>query len=315
MEKLLVIVGPTATGKTDLGLNLAKEFDGEIVSADSRQVYQGMDVGTGKELTQEGYEIEKEKGRWVVNGIPLHLYDLTEPDERFSVAEYQQLSYKVIEDTHSRGKLPILVGGTGLYVQAVTEGLKIPKAPPDLKLREKLERKPLSHLVAELEKVDPETAKRIDEKNPRRLVRALEVYYLTGQPISKLKKKFKVSFDSLMIGLTAPREVLYERADKRTERWFEKNGFLEEVRELLKKYSPDWPAMSAIGYRQVALYLSGKVDLKEAIQRTKFDIHGYIRRQLSWFKRDNRIFWFDISQPDFKKEVRELVGGWYKRRD
>lgn len=205
MIKLLVIVGPTATGKTDLAIKLAKKFSGEIVSADSRQIYQGMDIGTGKEVADK--KVIKEKGKWIVRGVQIHLYNVIKPDETFSVADYQQLAYQAIEDIQSRGKLPILVGGTGLYVQAVTEGLKIPKVPPDLKLREKLERKPLAHLVAELERVDPETAFRIDQKNPRRIIRALEVYYLTGQPISTLQEKFKADFDSLVIGLVAPRET------------------------------------------------------------------------------------------------------------
>ena len=199
MKKLLVIVGSTGTGKTDLALELAKKFNGEIVSADSRQIYIGMDIGTGKiprsaELRiksrsqgdlrpQSGLEeLKKEKGRWIVDRVPIHLYDIITPDKTFSVATYQQLAYKKIADIHKRGKLPILVGGTGLYIRAVVGGLKIPKVAPDKKLRAQLESRPLPTLVRELEQVDSQTAEEIDKANQRRVVRALEVYLQTGEP-------------------------------------------------------------------------------------------------------------------------------------
>ena len=315
MQKLIVICGPTGTGKTDLALGLAKKFNGEIVSADSRQVYIGMDIGTGKEVKRQkakgknnsDISIEKGKGKWVVNDIPIHLYDVIRPDERFSLVEYQQLALEKIKDIHSRNKLPILVGGTGLYIQAVTEGLNIPKAPPDFKLREKLENERIEVLLSDLEKNDPQTYQKIDKNNKRRIVRALEVYYQLGQPFSKLQEKYlKIDFEVLKIGLTGEREELYQRNDSRVDNWF-KIGFVEEVKELLKKYSLDLPALSSLGYRQVAMYIKGNLGLVEATQRIKFDLHGYIRRQLTWFKRDRSINWYDITMENLSEELRFLV--------
>jgi len=311
MKKLLCLVGPTGTGKTNLGIELAKKFNGEIVSADSRQIYTGMDVGTGKiDLRSKILDVRKERNKWVVNEIPIHLYDVITPDKTFSVAEYQQLAYKAIDEIHKMGKLPILVGGTGLYVQAIVEGLKIPKAPPDKNLRAHLESQPLPTLIAKLEEVDPETAGRIDKQNPRRVIRALEVYYQTGEPISKLKGKFKVSFDVLQIGLTADREFLYDKVDKRVEDWF-KEDFVEEVKNLLAKgYSEDLPAMTSLGYRQVAMLIKGRISLVEVKQRIKWETHNYIRRQVTWFRKVQPDFWFDIGNPSYKREIRRVVREW-----
>jgi len=314
MKKLLAVVGPTATGKTDLAISLAKKFNGEIVSADSRQIYKGMDIGTGKELSQKSkvksQKFEKHKGYWVVEGIPIYLYDVINPDESFSVAEYQQLAYEKIAKIHEKEKLPILVGGTGLYTRSVLQGLKIPQVAPDNNLRKKLEKKPLGILLKELEEVDYKAYQKIDKSNPRRVIRALEVYLKTGRTISELAAKFKPNFESLVVGLSAPREVLYEKADKRVELWF-KTGFVDEVRELLKKYSSDLPSINSLGYRQAVSYLQNKISLPEAIQRTKFDHHGYIRRQLTWFRKE-RVEWFDVGRPGFEKEIYRKVREWIK---
>jgi tRNA dimethylallyltransferase len=314
MQKLLVICGPTGTGKTNLALLLAKKFNGEIVSADSRQVYKGMDIATGKQpaelkIPNSRCKIEKGNEKWIVDGIPIHLYDVIEPDEKFSLAEYQQLALEKIFEIHARNKLPILVGGTGLYIQAVTEGLKIPKAAPDQKLREKLENRSLESLLIELEKVDPVTFQKIDRHNKRRIVRALEVYYQTGYSFSSLQKKYKVRFDILKIGLIAERKSLYEKVDKRIESWFE-NGFVDEVKILLKKFSPELPAMTSLGYRQAAMYLNKKLTLQEVKQRMKFETHGYIRRQMTWFRRDSSIHWFDVELPNLLHEIEELINEW-----
>lgn len=310
MQKLLVICGPTGTGKTDLALKLAKKFNGEIVSADSRQVYIGMDIGTGKEV---GSTVKKGKGEWIVNGIPIYLYDVVNPDERFSLAEYQQLALEKINEIHSRNKLPILVGGTGLYIQAVTEGLNIPKAAPDFKLRERLEKERIEILLEDLKRFDPKTYEKIDKENKRRVVRALEVYYQLGEPISKLQEKYKVDFDILKIGLTGDRNKLYEKVDKRIEEWFE-NGFVEEVKDLIKKYSPELPSMSSVGYRQVAMFIQGKLDLNNAKLRMKFDTHGYIRRQLTWFKRDKSIHWYGLEMENLENEVEFLIQEWQNKK-
>lgn len=314
MQKLLVICGPTGTGKTDLALLLAKKFNGEIVSADSRQVYVGMNIGTGKEVETAELRVKSGKGKWIVNDIPIHLYDVVKPDERFSLVDYQQLALEKIKEIHSRKKLPILVGGTGLYIQSVTEGLKIPKVAPDFELRRSLEEKGLETLQLELKKVDPKMSAIIDKNNPRRLVRALEVFYQTGHPVSELREKFKVDLDILKIGLTYEREELYSRNDKRIENWF-KNGFEQEVRELLKKYSLDLPAMSSLGYRQVSMYLKGSLSLDEAKQRIKFDIHGYIRRQLTWFKRDRSIYWYEVTMENLENEINFIVKDFLEKKD
>lgn len=309
MKKLLVICGPTGTGKTDLALILAKKFDGEIVSADSRQVYVGMDIGTGKEVESLERRIEKSKGKWVVDDVPIHLYDIKKPDQKFSLAEYQQLALEKIKDIHSRGKLPILVGGTGLYIQSVTDGLKIPKVAPNQKLRQKLEDRGIDSLLIELGEVDKLSYEKIDKNNKRRVIRALEVYYQTGQTFSSLQQKYKVDFDTLKIGLTASREILYHKNDERVEKWFE-IGFVDEVNNLLKNYSIDLPAMSGIGYQQIASYVKGNLDLSETKQRVKFAIHGYIRRQLTWFKRDKTIYWYYITMENLYNEVEFLVEGF-----
>ena len=310
MKKLLVIVGPTGTGKTDLGIELAKKFDGEIVSADSRKIYKGMDIGTGKKNLNSKSEIQKFKDHWLVDGIPIYLYDIFDPDKTFSVAQFQQIAYKKIREIQEKKKLPILVGGTGLYVRSVVQGLKIPNIPPDPELRSKLEKKSLESLLNEIEEVDPKAYLKVDKRNKRRVIRALEIFHKTGKTISKLQKFYKPDFESLIIGLTAKREYLYGKVDKRIAEWV-KSGFVEEVKSLLKEYSIEDQAMNSLGYRQIASYIYGNLGLEEAIQRIKFDHHGYIRRQLTWFKKEPNIFWFDISSSEFKKEVQKLVDNWF----
>jgi len=309
MKKLVVIVGPTGTGKTSLGLELAKKFSGELISADSRQVFASMDVGTGKiEVGEENAKIEKGKGFWLVDQIPIHLYDVVHPDESYSVAIFQQAAYESIEQISQRRKLPILVGGTGLYIQAVVEGLKIPKAAPDLRLRERLEKKSTENLLANLKEVDPETFEKVDKNNRRRLVRALEVFSLTGEPISALKQKFKVDFDTLIIGLSTERGKLYESTDRRIESWFRTGAFQEEVKKLLEKYDQNLPSFTSLGYQDVVNLVLGKSRLEEAIQRTKFKHHKFIRAQLTWFRKMNGVNWFDSDSS--KEEIVELVQTW-----
>jgi len=316
MKRLLVIVGPTGTGKTNLALDLAKKFNGELISADSRQIYKGMDIGTGKlpgniESRMKNSDLEKHDKYWLVKGIPVHLYDVITPDERFSVAEYQQLAYKVIDEIHYKHKLPILVGGTGLYIQSVTEGLKIPNVPPNKRLRKNFEVKPLSSLISELEAVDPRTAEKIDKQNPRRVIRALEVFYQTGESMSKLKSKFKIDFDLLKIGLTSTRERLYKNANARVDNWF-RGDFVKEVKNLIKSGYKESIGLSTLGYRQVAMYLESKISLEEAKQRTIFEHHGYIRRQSTWFKKTRNTHWFDIQEKNFKFEINKLITPWLK---
>jgi len=310
MKKLLAIVGPTGVGKTSLGLQLAKKFNGEIVSADSRQIYIGMDMGTGKGSQSSEFRIQKFKEYWTINDIKIHLYDLITPKETFSVAQFQQEAQKAIQTIQKENKLPILVGGTGLYVRAVVEGLKLPKAAPDQKLRRRLEAQPLTTLITELEEVDPETAKVIDKQNPRRIIRALEIYHQTGEKFSDLKGKFNPQYKKFLIGLSAPRDFLYNKVDRNIEEWFE-NGFIDEVKMLLAQgYSGNLPAMTSLGYRQVIMYLEGKISLKEAIQRTAWEHHGYIRRQLTWFHKTANVRWFDVTEPDFVRQIEDSVRAW-----
>lgn len=309
MDKLLVILGPTGVVKTDLALKLAKKFNAELISADSRQIYKGMDIGTGKEIQNSKFKIQKEKGKWIVNETPIYLYDIISLQETFSVARYQQLAYQTISSIHQNGKLPILVGGTALYLNAVTQGLNIPKVPPNKDLRNKLERTPLGELLKKLEEIDLKTFARIDKQNPRRIIRALEVYYSTGQPLSTLTKKFKVDYDILTLGLTCDRDYLYDLVDKRVEAWI-KNGFLDEVKNLRKKYG-DVQVFNSPGYRQILNFLDKKISLEEAIKRIKFDHHSLIRKQYTFFKRNKKIIWFDITQKNFKRGVQDLVNEWY----
>jgi tRNA dimethylallyltransferase len=299
MNKLLVLLGPTATGKTELSLQLAREFNGEIVNADSRQVYRYMNVGTAKPTAQE------------LARAPHHLIDIVDPDADFGLAQYQEQAYQAIGDIQGRGKLPVLVGGTGQYVWAVLEGWVIPSVAPDLEFRKNLQarvdRGEAGLLFKELEQADPSAAKRIDPRNVRRVIRALEVLQHAGEPFSGLQKKDPPDYDTLIIGLTAGRPELYRRIDARVDKMIEQ-GLVDEVQGLIKKgYSLDLPAMSGIGYRQIGQYLNGQVSLEEAVARIKFATHRVARHQYAWFRLDDEsIFWLDIEK-NFAKQAKNLA--------
>ncbi|MDD4352477.1 MAG: tRNA (adenosine(37)-N6)-dimethylallyltransferase MiaA [Candidatus Gracilibacteria bacterium] len=281
-KPLICLIGPTASGKTALSLELAKKFNGEIVSADSRQIYRGMDIGTAK--------ISKEERQ----GVPHHLLDIIDPDQDFSVAEFKRLAVEKIEDILQRGKVPFLVGGTMLYIDAVTKNFEIPEVEPDLELRKKLEAKELQLLVAELAKLDPEAAKSIDTDNPRRVSRALEYCLKTGKNFSEAGSKGPKLFDELILGIDLPREELYKRIDARVEEQL-KNGLLAETKELAAKYTWDLPSMSGIGYKQMGMYLRGDLSLEEALEILKIDTRRYAKRQLTWWRGDERIRWISDS--------------------
>lgn len=298
MNNLLVITGPTAVGKTELSIKLAQKLGGEIISADSRQVYSEMDIGTAKPTSSQRKK------------VPHHLLDVVRPDEPFSLADYQSLSYQAIDEVIAKGKKPFLVGGTGLYIQAVVDGLKIPKVPPNENLRLELESLNAADLVARLSRIDPDSVRAIPPTNKRRLIRAIEVTELSGQPFSVLGRIYRRRYDTLQIGLTAPRAELYRRADIRVDRWL-KNGWLDEVRNLRLKYPEHLPALSSLGYRQMGMYLDGKITLAEAVQRTKFDIHGFIRRQVTWFRRDSRIYWYDTTESGYLADLENRILSWY----
>ncbi|MBM4465368.1 MAG: tRNA (adenosine(37)-N6)-dimethylallyltransferase MiaA [Chloroflexi bacterium] len=298
-EILIVLVGPTAVGKTRLALRLAQEFDGEIVSADSRQVYRGMDIGTAKPTLEERRR------------VPHHLIDVLAPDETFTLAQYQELAYQAIGDILARGRVPFLVGGTGQYVRAVVEGWGIPRIPPNEKLRAKLYRQAEAEgeeaLHARLWEVDPAAAQRIDPHNVRRVIRALEVYLETGQPISELQRKKPPPYRILHIGLTMERQELYRRIDQRVDRMIEE-GLVEEVRRLVERgYGYDLPSMSGLGYQQIGLYLRGLVSMEEAVQLIKRHTRRFVRHQYNWFRLDDaNTHWFD-ALGDSYREIRELV--------
>ncbi len=286
LPKIIVILGPTASGKTDLGLALAKKFNGEIVSADSRQVYKKMDIGTAKPVG----EWNEEEKVYIVDGIPHHLMDVVDPKKEFSLADYKVLATKSIENILSRKKLPIVVGGTGLYIQALVDNLDIPKVEPDKHLREQLEKKKLPELVEMLEKIDPDTAQILDLKNPRRVLRALEVVMQTGKSFSKQQTKSKPVYEVLQIGIDLSPEELFKRISSRIDGQIAE-GLIEETKKLAGKYGWSIPSMSGIGYKQIGLYLRGEMTLNEALEVLKRDTRRYTKRQKTWFKRDKKIVW------------------------
>lgn len=308
LPPLIVILGPTASGKSELAIKLAKKFCGEIVGADSRQIYRGTDIGTGKipkADVQCPISMAKEIKKLCygqIDSIPHYMIDIINPDQEFTVAKFKEKTLKVISDILRRDKIPFLVGGTGLYIQAIVDNLEIPKVPPNLKLRKKLEKllknKGINYLWRKLIKIDPKAKYFVQKNNPRRIIRALEICINTGKPFSQLRKKGKPLFNVLQIGIKVPRKKLYQRIDKRVDTMM-KQGLVEETKRLARKYSFDLPSMSGIGYKEIGECLSRKQEnkktrkqcLKEAVQKIKYRTHQYARRQETWFKKDKRIKW------------------------
>jgi len=305
LPKILAIVGPTGSGKTAMGIYLAKKFSGEVISVDSRQIYKEMSIGTAKVV-----------GVWKkdiggvdyldVEGVSHYGIDLVKPNKIFSVTEFKEYTLGTINHILKRGFLPILVGGTGLYFKAIIENLNIPKIAADEELRASLEKKSLEELGEELKKIDPESYKKIDLKNKRRLIRALEVFYSSGERFSAQQTKGDRLFDVLKLALSVEREELYRRLDNRVEEQFEA-GLIEETKNLIKEgYSDILPSMSGIGYKEVGLYLNKEVSLEKAKELIKFRTHDYARRQETWFKKDTEIKW---TNPD---EAEDLVKQFLK---
>ena len=299
LPPLVVLLGPTAVGKTELSLQLAERFQGEIVGADSRQVYKGMDIGTAKPTPEE-------RAR-----VPHHLIDLFPPDQNFSLAEYQQLAYAAIDAIHAQGRVPFLVGGTALYVRAVVEGLRIPEVPPDPALRAALEtvlaEQGREELFRRLAERDPATAAVIDPQNPRRLLRALEIVLLTGRSKVELEGADPPPYAILQIGLTRPRPALYARIDRRVEQMVEAGWVGETARLIDQGYAPTLPAMTSLGYREIAAYLRGEMDLEAAVARIQVETHRYVRHQMTWFRRMRGITWFDLETPHVETAVFDTV--------
>jgi len=302
MKKIVAIVGPTGIGKSNLAIRLCQKINSEIISADSRQVYRFMDIGTAKPDIEERAL------------IPHNLIDIINPDESFSLAEYQQRCKLLIDDMHGRNIVPFLVGGSGQYVWAVLEGWNIPKVIPDIEYRDMLEKKAAEigkeELYRELQSVDPEAAARIDASNVRRVIRALEIAGNAIDDKTRQRNKNPV-YDALIIGLTTSRDEIYRRIDDRIDTMIE-NGLVEEVKELVKRgYKLDLPSMSAIGYKQIGMFLKGELSLEEAIQQIKYETHRYVRSQYNWFKlKDDRIKWFDIQndiESDIIKSIKDFM--------
>lgn len=295
---VLVVVGQTAAGKTVLSLELARLLDGEIVSVDSRLFYQGMDIGTAKPSAAERAQ------------VPHHLIDICRPDQTISLGEFQRLAYRAIDDILARGRLPILVGGTGQYVMAVVEGWGIPEVAPQPALRRALEALPEGEAARWLRELDPPAAGRIDPRNVRRVIRALEVILVAGQRMTELQQRTPPPYDFFIAGMRRDRADLYARIDARVDAMMAA-GLLTEVEALRAAgYGRRHPAMSGLGYRQLLDFLDGKMTLDEAVQRIKFDTHRFARQQTTWFRDDDpRLQWVEAggaADPDLAAQV----AGW-----
>lgn len=298
-QKLVVIMGPTAVGKTKLSIDLAKKYNGEIISGDSMQVYKGMDIGTAK--------IKREE----MEGIPHHLIDIKEPDEAFNVAQFQEFVTDCIEQIAAKGKLPIIVGGTGLYIDAVLQQYSFSESVSDEEYRSKLE------AIAEecgveavhkiLQEIDPDSADRIHPNNVRRVIRALEIYHCTGEKMSeqlqKQNKEYK--YDAVLIGLTMDRDTLYERINQRVDIMMEE-GLLEEVKGIYERGIRDCQSIQAIGYKELFDYFEGKVSLDQAVENLKQNSRRYAKRQLTWFRNKMNLNWFEMDTGTYEKKVAEI---------
>lgn len=299
---LVVILGPTAVGKTEVSIKLAKRLRGEIVSADSRLLYQGMDIGTAKPS-----QLER-------SPIPHHLIDVAQPDQVWSLAIYKAAAIQAIEEIHARKRLPFLVGGTGQYIRAIVEQWDIPPAQPNPQLRRILEkwaeRESGQRLHQRLALLDPQAAKVIDPRNLRRTVRALEVILTTGRRFSSHRRRIPGQYRLFMVGLTRPRPELYARIDARIERMME-TGLVEEVRTLLAQgYSPDLTAFSAIGYREIICYLNGELTLEAAVAQMKRRTRNFVRRQANWFKLEAAdIHWYG-ARPGVEEDIETDIWEW-----
>lgn len=298
-KKILVILGPTASGKTELALQIAKKFNGYIISADSRQIYKDMNIGTAKpkgKIKNLESGIKEVKSAYMVKNVPHFLMNYVTPDQTFTLADWLKISKKILNSKilNSNFQIPIICGGTGLYISALVNNYQLPKGKIDLNLRNKLNKLSLLTLQKKLKKIDLVTYKTIDKQNKIKIIRALE-YILTNQRVFKPKTNKKSPYEFLQIGLDVPREKLYQKINQRVDKMV-KNGLIEETKQLTKKYSANLPAMSGIGYKQILLYLKGKTDLDKTINMIKTDTRHYAKRQLTWFRRDQEIKWIKNYQ-------------------
>lgn len=289
-EKLVVIIGPTAVGKTDLSLELAEQFDGEIISGDSMQVYREMNIGTAKAAPEE------------LARVPHHLIDIISPSDEYSVAQFQDSATRLITEINQRGHLPFIVGGTGLYIESVTHRFQFSQTSQDPELRDRLQRladtEGVEALHSRLAAVDPVTAERLHPNDVKRIIRALEIYECSGYKMSDFQLRAQYSpYDLVIIGLTMDREKLYQRINHRVDLMIEA-GLIEEVRSLLDRgYDATLVSMQGLGYKEVIPYLYGEVTLEKAVNDIKQRTRHFAKRQLSWFRRMPQIEWFDMTDP------------------
>lgn len=296
-NKVVVILGPTSSGKTKWAVKLANQFNGEIVSADSRQVYKGMDVGTGKDL----HEYKK---------VKYHLIDVVKPNQTFNLAKYQKLAFKAIDDVLKRRKVPIIAGGTGLYIQALVDNYQLPAGKPDLRLRARLQKRALPGLLNELKKKDLDSYKKVDKKNKRRVERALEYFLTTGNSFFKdQKKKQSSGLEFLQLGIKVDREVLKKRITKRLKDRLEREELVQEVKRL-RKNGLSWKKLDSFGleYRWVSKYVRGQIEYDEMLTMLDRAIKHFSKRQMTWFKRDQRIKWIS-DYTTATKAVTKFIKG------
>lgn len=293
--RLITICGATATGKSGLALEIARRMGSPILSADSRQVYREFDIGTAKPTT-----IDRQL-------VPHYLIDICDPTETLTVADYQQQAREFIEKFHLEGIAPLLVGGTGLYVKAITRGLKIPRVPPNLELRSQLAQLGQPHCYEILQQVDGVAAQKIDSRDPTRTLRALEVFYTTGLPISQLQGENPPDYPIVQIGLDCDRAKLDDRIRRRVGQMLEM-GWVAEVETLCRKYGADLPLLATLGYAQIKRYLAGDISLAEATELTVLHTRQFAKRQRTWFRRYSEIQWFDADRSDLVDVVWSHIG-------
>jgi len=293
-KSLVVILGPTASGKTELAINLAKEFSGEIVNADSQSIYREMNIGTAKPNLKEQKE------------VPHHLIDICNPIEEFNVAMYKILAKKTIDIIHKKNKLPFLVGGTGLYLDAIIYDYQLPKIKPNFKLRTELSNKTKEDLLKELKNLDMEASLTIDPNNKRRIIRAIEVVKTTKKPFSEMKSKGKKSENTLILGVDFySKEQLYQRINNRVDKMIS-NGLVNEVQDIASKYGWDIKAFNTIGYREISQHLKHEIDLENTINHIKQKTRHFAKRQHTWFKRNQDIVWIK-NETEAKKLIKDFL--------
>lgn len=312
--KIIVVCGPTASGKSDVAIGLAKKFNGEIISADSRQIYKGMDLGTGKVLRDKSspifndqFPMIKHDEGYFSEGIRHHLIDIAEPMEDFNVSHFKDTANKAIEDILSRGKLPIICGGTGFWISTLVNNINLPDVEPDEMLRSTLRNKPAEELFAILSELDPDRAATIEKQNPVRLIRAIEIAKKLGSVPKPSTYNLKPSYSFLQIGIDISREILNEKIKKRLDERFE-NGMVKEVENLHEK-GVSWEWMEKIGleYRWISRYLQGQLGMDEMREKLYFDIIHYAKRQMTWLKKNKEIIWLS-NYEDIEKTVAEFIG-------